>query len=78
MDSDLYHYLFWTAEYCAIFTPIFGIVLGRVVFGTLAEGARIRSRETMPPVFSHLQDTVLLGLFCIPWYLLCLFTRELF
>ena len=76
-DEEAYFNLFRTANHWAITAPIAGIVLGRFVFGALAEGARIRSGDRLPPVFSRLQDLSLLVLFAIPWYLLCFLTREM-
>jgi hypothetical protein len=63
-----------TARDWSLFAPLSGILLGRIVLGVLAEGARIRVGEATPPVFSRLQDLALLGLFVIPWYLYCLYT----
>ncbi|MBN2491577.1 MAG: hypothetical protein JXQ29_12075 [Planctomycetes bacterium] len=63
-----------TAREWSLFAPFAGIVLGRIVLGGLAAGARIRSGEPAPPVFSRLQDFALLGLFAIPWYWYCLIT----
>ena len=50
--------------------PLAGIVLGRIVFGALAEGARIRANEAGPPVFSWWQDLACLLLFVVPAYFL--------
>lgn len=76
MDLDAYHDLFWTAHCWAIYAPLAGIVLGRVVFGALAGGARVRSSEPDAPVFSRFQDLALVALFLVPWYLLLLPVRD--
>jgi len=67
--------LIFSAYPWAIGAPLAGILLGRVIFGALAEGARIRSEDRRPPVFSRVQDLALVGLFVVPWYLYCFFTR---
>ena len=66
--------LMWSARDWAFFAPLTGILLGRVLLGALAEGARIRSTEAHSPVFSRFQDLALLVLFVIPWYLYCCYT----
>lgn len=76
MGDDPYGDLIWPAWRWVLFAPLAGILLGRVVFGALAGGARFRSGEPHPPVFSRFQDLALVGLFCIPWYFLCFMTWE--
>jgi len=76
MDSDVYSDLFWTAHRWAMYAPLAAIILGRVVFGALADGARVRSGEPDAPVFSRFQDLALFGLFVVSWYLLALPVRD--
>jgi len=78
VDNDLYWTLYFWANHWSRYAPLAGLVLGRILFGALAEGARIRSGETAPPVFSRFQDLVILGLFAIPWYIFLFHTREFF
>lgn len=74
--QNVYETLMHRADLWARYAPLAGLVLGRILFGALAEGARIRSDETAPPVFTRLQDLVILSLFAIPWYLFLFYTRE--
>jgi hypothetical protein len=76
MGNDPYADLIWPAWRWALFAPLAGIILGRVVFGALAAGARIRSGEPDAPVFSDTQDVALVGLFGIPWYFVYFMTWE--
>jgi len=76
MDPNVYFELIWSAMPWATYAPLTGIILGRIIFGGLSEGARIRSGTRELPAFSRLQDFILLCLFTIPWYLLWFMTRE--
>jgi len=75
VEWGTYHDRIIGAYRWGLFAPLAGIVFGRVVFGALAEGARIRSGEGSRPVFSRLQDLAFLALFAIPWVWLWLVTE---
>jgi hypothetical protein len=66
--------LFWGVSYEMVVLPLAGVVLGRVVCGALAEGARIRSDNAGPPAFSWWQDLALLLIFVFPAYKLWVYT----
>lgn len=73
--SDAYADQIWEACAWANHAPIVGILFGRIVFGLLADGARIRAGEPRSePVFSRMQDLALAALVGIPWYLLLFMT----